>query len=229
MLDFWDRCCYSHHVPQWISQLTVARTTMGPMKWVIVTRYRNVDHWQHPSKGRKKLGKIHVLISGVAMKTTDLKWHCHMPHSKWLIWKRFQGLWWQTVSPWRLNAFGVFHSYIGCFESNQLKIPLVSTTNWCDTWTPKSTGTSPWTDGEDVDSRCKMLALHGEFNDSREVWHSMANNKSQVEGFEGMDKAPIFVGIREYLCKDIPWDLEFTSFGAQSHSKKRTDMVPQLY
>lgn len=156
MLDFWDRCCYSHHVPQWISQLTVARTAMGPMKWVIVTRYRNVDHWQHPSKGRNKLGKIDVLISGVAMKTTDLRWHCHMPHSKWLIRKRFQGLWWQTVSPWRLNAFGVFHSYIGCFESNQLKIPLVSTTNWCDTWTPKSTGTSPWTDGEDVDSRCKM-------------------------------------------------------------------------
>lgn len=76
--------------------------------------------------------------------------------------------------------------------------------------------------------RC-WFQVQNESNDSREVWNSMANNKSQVEGFEGMDKAPIFVGIREYLCKDIPWDLEFTSFGAQSHSKKRTDMVPQLY
>ena len=92
----------------------------------------------------------------------------------------------------KAQYFGVFHNYIGCFESNQLKTPM-GFYHRCDIWSPKSTGTSQRTHHEDVDSRCKILALHGGSNDSREVWNSMVNNKSQVEGFGGMDKGPIFV------------------------------------
>ncbi len=131
MLDFWVKCCYSHHVPQWISQLTVARTKMGPMTWAILTRYRNVFHWQHSSleKGRSKLENMDVLfISGVALKTTNLRWHRHMPHAKWLIWKKFQGFWWQTVSPWRLNTLEFSTITLDVLNQISWKHPLVSTT-----------------------------------------------------------------------------------------------------